>query len=498
MTDSFSKKLLFLLDRVNFASSLLKVEGGPLSLDLWQEKFLRDDSKFICLLKSRRVGGSWAMTLKMFIKSQLERNYNGTFVSLNLEEAKGKIEYADAMYESLPRRFRKKRVARSRTELVFEDRNGNRSSLKSLASRAPRGKGGDVGISELPHCRDSEEIYEGALHVTSRSDSHALTVESTPLGKQGVFYDIASGRFPMFHLYRIPWWGCSALCVDPERAMREAPQLSTSRRVESFGTPSMRAIYASMPEEAFRQESELAFIDSQSAAFPVELLRRNCTPDFGEGGDAELKTLRLEGIPSASHWNWLAENLRGKPVAGFDVGRKKDESVLFVMDEIHPRLEARMIVRLRNVDFTSQEKLLGAALRAGVVRLAIDSTGIGLPLAEKLQTAHGSRVLPVHFTAQAKTGMINTTRMLLLDGRLLLPLDRTLLSQLSAIEQKVTDAGNVIFTVAPSAAHHADVAWAMILACRASRETVRPAISYQSIAPRTGRFAKPATGTWRW
>jgi phage FluMu gp28-like protein len=106
--------------------------------------------------------------------------------------------------------------------------------------------------------------------------------------------------------------------------------------------------------------------------------------------------------------------------------------------------------------------------------------------------------LPVHFTAQAKTGMINTTRMLLLDGRLLLPLDRTLLSQLSAIEQKVTDAGNVIFTVAPSASHHADVAWAMILACRASRETVLPAVSYQSIAPRTGRFAKPATGTWRW
>ncbi len=273
--------LSWLLNPVNFAANLVKVEGGAVTLDDWQKSFLLDESKFISILKSRRVGGSWVMTLKMFIRSQLQRNYSGTFISLNLEEAKGKIEYADAMYESIPKRFKKKRVGRSKTELVFEDAYGNRSVLRSLASKAPRGKGGDVGISELPHCRAAREIYEGALHVTSRSASHSLVIESSPLGKSGIFHDISKGKLENFNLYSIPWWECSSLCVDINRAKREAPKLVTAKRVKSFGTPSMLAIYSSMPEPAFRQESELQFLDSESSVFTVELLHENATPSFG-------------------------------------------------------------------------------------------------------------------------------------------------------------------------------------------------------------------------
>lgn len=461
--------LEWLSEPVNYAESLLQTHGAPIKLDSWQRDFLMDSGKFINILKSRRVGGSWAMTLKMFIRAQLFGDYSGTFISMNLEEAKGRIEYADRMYESLPRRFRNKRVARSKTELVFEDFKGRRAVLRSLASRAPRGKGGDVGISELPHCQNSEKIYEGALHVTSRSPRDTLVIESTPLGKGSVFYDVCRGKFPQFRRYEIPWWHSSALCVDVERAKREAPTLSTEKRVASFGTPSMRAIFDSMPLPAFRQESELAFIDVEEAVFPMELLEKNCTADFGAGDDAKLRFLSLKREPTQDEYRWLEKNIKGALIAGYDVGRKKDESALFIMDSVDGHFEARALVRLANVEFAVQENIIAQAIKCGVRRLAIDSTGIGMPLAEKLQKTFGERILPLHFTLDVKNRLVSTTKMILMDKRLLLPLKRSVLSQMQSIERRVTDSGNIVFRAPRSGACHADIAWAIMMACRAAQ-----------------------------
>jgi phage FluMu gp28-like protein len=484
----------------NFASSLVKINAAPLTLDAWQEDFLRDESKFINILKSRRIGGSFIMTLKMFVRSQLERCYSGTFISMNLEEAKGKIEYANAMYDSLPRKFRKKRVTSSRTELVFADAKGNRSVLRSLASKAPRGRGGDVGISELPHCQNSRDIYQGALHVTSRSQGDRLVIESTPLGSAGIFYDIAQRRYSDFSLYEVPWWMSSALCSDVKRAEKEAPNLSTRERVEGFGTPSMRAIFKAMPEEAFQQESELKFLGSGTSVFQIDSIRKNSTPDFGLSSDDGLRFRSVAGAPPAEVWNWLEGNIKGSAFAGFDVGRVRDESALVVMDETEGRLECRLLVRLPQVEFATQENIMGEAIKRGIKRLAIDSTGIGLPLAERLKKSFGEAILPIHFTAQSKTAMVNGLRMLFSDSKILLPLDRAILAQLSSIDQKVTESGNLIFCVKGSSEHHADTAWALMLACACASagEVAARSVSYERIAMRGGLSDMNQTDGWRW
>jgi len=484
---------------VNYAESLLSAGGAPVKLDRWQKRFLSDESKFINILKSRRVGGSWAMTLKMFIRAQLAGSYSGTFVSMNLEEAKGRIEYADQMYESLPKRFRKKRVARSRSELVFEDSRGRRSVLRSLASRAPRGRGGDVGISELPHCLNAREIYEGALHVTSRSAHHSLAIESTPLGKRGIFYDICRGRFPQFKLYEVPWWHCNALCVDVERASKEAPELTTRERVDGFGTPSMRAIYASMSEDAFRQESELGFIDTADCVFPMELLEKNCSAAFGAHSGGGLQFTSHKTIPAHSDWRWLEQNIGGTLVAGYDVGRKNDEAVLIVMDDLDARLEARMMVRLTDCGFSAQESLISEAMRRGVKRIAIDSTGIGMPVAEKLAAVYGDRVMSVHFTASIKETLVSRTKLLLMDGKLTLPLERNVVAQMQSVEKQVTGSGNVIYNAPRAHGSHADIAWALMLACHAAHRTVSGGIHYESVSGRyawRGQTTQTNRGRW--
>ncbi len=481
--------LAWLLDPAHYAQCLIRPGGAPLRLEAWQADYLRDDAKFINILKSRRVGGSWAMTLKMFIRAQVQRNYSGTFISLNLEEAVQKIDYALKMHESLPARFQKKLTTASRTELAFADALGNRSTLKSIASRAPRGKGGDVGISELPHCRDQAKIYEGALHVTSRSARHQLTVESTPIGKTGVFYDICRGRYAGFKRYEIPWWLCSALCTDVERARREAPALSTRQRVEGFGTPSMRAIFAAMPEEAFRQESELAFIEAGECAFPLPLLQECATAEFGPFAGAALAYQTLAGTPGEDDWRWLETHRKGTLHAGYDVGRTRDDSALFILDRVDGRLEARMAVRLSNTPFSAQERMLARAIKSGVRTLSIDATGIGMPLAERMEQSFGAAVEAVHFTAPVKTRLVTDARVLLMDKKLALPLDRVLFGQLRSIERSVTDSGGVIYHAPRTGGHHADLAWAFMLACGAAKEAAPAAIQYEPV-----KVTRPSRG----
>ncbi len=272
----------WLIDPANFARALLKVDDRPVRLDPWQASYLSSKRRFTSLLKSRRVGGSWIMTVKMFIRSQIIPRYSGVFVSMNREEARTKIDYADELYDSLPTRWKTSRVARSKDEIAFIDKAGRRATLRSLAGKAPRGRGGDVGISELPHCLDSRSIYEGALHVTARSDSDHLTIESTPLGKHGVFHDLARGLYPEFLRYEIPWWLCSALCNDINSATGEAPAMPTAERVAKFGSRALRSIYASMPEPAFQQESELNFIDLENTAFPMEMIIACAQSDFSD------------------------------------------------------------------------------------------------------------------------------------------------------------------------------------------------------------------------
>lgn len=275
--------------------------------------------------------------------------------------------------------------------------------------------------------------------------------------------------------------------------------LSTRERVESFGTPSMRAIFASMTENGFRQESELAFIDAAASAFPMELLEKNCTERFGEQSGGGLQFVSLSSLPTLSDWQWLEANISGTLFAGYDVGRKKDEAVFFVVDNASQRLEARMMVRLSELSFSAQESLLFEAMRRGVNHIAIDSTGIGMPVAEKLAEKYGDRVTQLHFTAPAKEMLVSTMKLLLMDKKLLLPLERDLLTQIRSVQKQVTGSGTVIYGAPRSGGHHADIAWAVMLACHAARQNRTGDLHYESVSGRmAGTQHKTGKNFGRW
>ncbi|MBF0171666.1 MAG: hypothetical protein HQK87_11390, partial [Nitrospinae bacterium] len=352
----------------------------------------------------------------------------------------------------------------------------------------PRGRGGDVGISELPHCVGARAIYEGALHVTARRMEDILTVESTPLGKGGVFHELSRGAYGAVARYEIPWWLCGALCDDVAVAAHEAPAMPTADRVERFGSEALKTVYASMTEKAFRQESELAFSDMEEAVFPTELILTCAEADFGDV-DATLLFRRVDTVPSAVDWQWLAARRSGPLVAGYDPARSRDAAALVILDRVGERLVARMMVSFTGVPFATQKEVIRGALAHGVVKLAVDSTGVGLDLAETLSAEFPHRVEPVVFTPKTKELMVGGAYHAFTDRRLLIPADRDLIAELASLREEVTPAGGRIYHARRSAAGHADRAWGLLLALFAARNApIQGPVAYESISRRTRRW----------
>lgn len=480
------KKLMaWLSDPVNFSHAFLKAGGAPVRLDPWQESYLRNPAKFVCLLKSRRVGGSWIMAVRFFLRSQTRARYNAFFVSMNREEARGKIDYVDELHDSLPPRWRLRRLNRSKDEISFTGSRGARSVIRSLAGKAPRGRGGDVGLSELPHCINSKAIYEGALHVTARSMGDHLTVESTPLGKHGVFHDLSRGKFAEFVRYEVPWWLCSALCVNVEEASQMAPSMATSARVKKYGSGNLRKIYAAMDERAFRQESEIEFVEMEDAAFPVEIITSCAQAEFGPWPESPLVFRKLDRAPSALDWEWLKSSRKGALFIGCDPGRKNDQCAIVILDHAGGLLETRMIVSMKDSPFSAQRDALETAIKLGASALRIDSTGIGMDMAERLSRAYPKVAEGVTFTAKSKSMLVAGAYNSLRDKRVVIPADRDLIAQMASIRQVVSESGSILYGSARDSSGHADCAWAWLLALEGARGiSNRPAAEYVSVSRR--------------
>ena len=155
--------------------------------------------------------------------------------------------------------------------------------------------------------------------------------------------------------------------------------------------------------------------------------------------------------------------------AGFDVGRKRDRSVLWVLERVGDVYHTRGVRVLEARPFSEQEDLLHALLRDGSVkRLCVDSTGIGAMLAERLRQRWGHRVEGVHFTAPVKSELAMPLVRLFQDRLVRVPADQAIREDLHKVRRVVTAAGNLRLDAPRDDAGHADRFWALALANHAA------------------------------
>lgn len=441
-----------------FLQAFGRYQDEPLKFEYYQLAFLHTKASYRCVEKARQVGYSWVFACEALARAHLRETQTSVFVSYNLADAKEKIAYCQQMHEELPLEYQKRKIVDSKLEIGFRSNGakGRISRIISNPSKAPRGKKGDIYLDELAHCPNDREIYKGSTALILRSRGQ-LTVCSSPLGRRGVFWELARQEIRLYKSYwrqAIPWWLCSFLCKDVLRASIEAPNLPTEERVERFGKKPIREQFDSLLLEDFQQEFEVVYSDETLTFFPYDLILP-CTDDSVELYD---------------DFGALHRAVNGRLVAGYDVGRKRDFSVLAIFETMYDgSLRLRMLRPFDRVPFAEQEAELKAALTIlPIARMSIDNNGIGMMLAENLSREF-PQVVPEDFTTSNKELWCTDFKIGLQRRMIDLPKDRDLVAQIHSIKKSVTSGGRVTFDTERNAKGHADSFWACALACQKER-----------------------------
>ena len=473
--------------RLAFCDAYIKYGDTPLALDLWQELYVSDASRFSIILKGRREGFSFAAALKGLIKAldPDRQSYTRQYVSYNFEDATEKIRAATMLYDSIPKRIQKPLITRNKTMLEFLDNNGKTTSrLVSIACRPPRGLGGDIVLDEFAIYKKnlSSAIYTAALPVLSRGG--CMEIGSTPLGKLGMFYEIWTDKenFKTFTRFTVPWWQSSALCVDVEAAVAaNARDMDTAERVKHFGTDILKKIFSNVFLEDFQQEYECVFIDSAESYISLDLIHAN-TPGMRDGDwhkmgadtDGEIY-IEVHAFKDADALclGYIPEK-HGRLFLGYDVARRRDAAVIFAIGQLEngKKISVAEIVMV-NKDFEYQLDEFRKIMRGlSPVRACVDQTGQGEMVTEVLQREFSAaRVEGVMFNAQSKEELAIGVRQGLERREFLLQNDSRFHKQIHSIKRIPTTGNAFRYDSERDENGHADSFWAWALANHAVIKT---------------------------
>lgn len=208
-------------------------------------------------------------------------------------------------------------------------------------------------------------------------------------------------------------------------------------------------------EFTWLQEYCCVAIDEATAFLPYELII-----------SCELENLYKE-----------LEGLTGDVYVGMDIGRKKDLTVIWVLEKLGNVNYTRMIRVLEKTPFHIQEEILSNVLQHhNLRRCCIDSTGLGMQLAESARYKFGEyRVEAVTFTNKVKEELAYNVRTHFEDKTVYIPSEYEIREDLHSVRRTTTAAGNIRFDVEKSDANgHADRFWALALALHSAQTTYEP------------------------
>lgn len=197
---------------------------------------------------------------------------------------------------------------------------------------------------------------------------------------------------------------------------------------------------------------------------PIETYNQEYRAKFSDGEGLLFRNVRELGVHS------MEEPKKGHSYSiGVDLARKSDFTVITVYDESQDKVV--FIDRFNQVDWAFQEARIESVARkyttdGKLSRLKIDSTGVGDPICQSLQTK-SLWVQPIIFTNKLKAQMIENLRIKFDHKTIKLPDYQPLLNELEVIEQVKTAAGN--FRISAPEGFHDDCVFSLALAVYQSR-----------------------------
>lgn len=487
----WTKRAKFLIENLDLPAA----SGVPdAKWEHFQLAHLNDNGILRCEAKARQIAWSSLISYESVANALID-TIPSLFQSINLEEAREKILYARAAYESLyVRGMPKITQPNTTTQLGFS----NGARIISLPGTPQRGKARFwVYLDEWGHQTHDKANYIAALPVVSKGGK--LRGASSPMGAGGFFWEVFKEEIRLYPGYTrksTPWWECKSFLVGANirQVYFAAPMMSTRDRVQQYGNERIRLIFENMPLEDFQQEYELAFQDEISAWIAWNLITRNQQDDllcYHIKSHEDVSKL-IEDVKLAIGAGLIEPVLYG----GLDIGRVKDLTEFMGCGKSSTgQLPVRIMVSLANCPYEYQENTIYRLLtELPFASCLIDQNGIGNQLAETLSASTAAQ--GVSFTNASKELWAVETRLQLERTNVPLPKDRDLAYQIHSIKKSITAAKNNVFDTERNAKHHADKFWALALALWAARSLLEPA-SEKVEAPMSIYKTGKREGLWK-
>ena len=407
-----------------------------MSLYEYQRRWVEDSSRYKIGLWCRQSGKSFATSLEAVLDA-VDTAKMWVLLSAGERQSKELMEkvrmHLQAMQVACSALKEDFFADSSLRQLSVELGNGARIVGLPANPNTARGFSANVLLDEFAFHRDSRQIWTALFPTISRG--YKLRVVSTPQGKSNQFYHLYTGDND-FHKH----------FTDIYIAVEQGLPVDIDSLRRGIDDP-----------DAWAQEYECQFLDEATAYLTYDL----------------IAACELDGCCEAP----AAE--QAEYYFGVDIGRKKDLTIVWVVEKLGDVFYTRAVKVLEKTAFSRQMDFFAFFIEAlKPVRVCIDATGIGMPLAESLQERFGTgRIEAVTFTNIVKQDLATRTRRVFEDRRVRVPVDGKIREDLHSVKKTVTVAGNIRFDAERTADGHADRFWALALALLAGdAPAVKPQI----------------------
>lgn len=420
----------------------------------YQIDWLNDQSQIKIWEKSRRIGATYVQSYED-VRDCVEQKVPAVwFSSADESAAREYILYCAKwakMFNVAARAFDQEIIEDERKIKTFtiELANGTRINALSSNPKSFRSKGGKVILDEYAWHDRPEEMWAAARPVITWG--FPLRILSTHNGKSCRYFrfieDVKKGK--------LKWSMHSTTIVDAvnDGLLDKIKGRPTTPEERQQWLDDERA--ACGDENTWLQEYMCVAVDEATAFLTYDLI-------YSCENDSVL-------LPE-HEWPFL-DSIKGDLYVGMDIGRKKDLSVIWLLEKLGRVNYTRAVKVMEKTKFKIQRETLFSILKHRKFRRAcIDATGIGMQLAEEAQDGFGKfRVEEITFTGPVKEELAYTSLRAFDDRLIEIPGDTLIREDLHSIKKIVTASGNIRFDVTKNDTDgHADRFWAKCLALHAA------------------------------
>lgn len=429
----------------------------------FQSKWIKDNSRIKLMEKSRQIGISWATAYGVDERAAAQGARFDEWVS-SRDDIQARLFIEDCKLWTGIMGMAAKDLGevvidadKKVSAYVLQFASGRRIHSMSSNPDAQAGKRGSRVLDEFALHADQRKLW--AIAYPGITWGGSMEVISTHRGSYSFFNGL----------------------------IREAREKNNPKRISMHRVTLQDALdqgflfklQQALPADAEQQGmDEAAYFDfTKSGAADAESFDQEyqCIPADDDAKFLEYGLITACEYSGGTDWQrGLTGPFQGRLYCGVDIGRKKDLTVLWVVEKLGDVFYTRHIETLEKMRKSDQEKILYPWF-AICDRICIDATGLGIGWSDDAQDKFGvSRVEAVTFTGQVKEALAYPLKGAMEDRTFRIPEDPVIRSDLRKVQKTVTSAGNIRFVAESTADGHADRFWAAALAIHAADSSGGP------------------------